>query len=87
MDVKAKGVIWANFAYLVMFYVGYFLLVPSMSYVVATIGATPPLDTYYSAIPASTTTMMNFIIYVAVPIMALVWTIVSSTQPQQVYYR
>jgi len=82
MKAKLKGNIVANFIYLILFYILYFIAVPVAKYAVATIGAVDILNPYYLAIPSSTTTFMDFLLYVVIPLTALIWTIFASTQPQ-----
>jgi hypothetical protein len=81
MLAKLKGNIVANFLYLVLFYIAYFLMLPVTKYTVALIGSIDILAPYYLAIPSSTTSFMDFILYVVLPVCALIWTIYSSTQP------
>jgi len=78
-----KGVIYSNFVYLILFYVIYFILVTTVLYFKAVVCDTEPFSTYCTEIPDSTITMMNMILYVAVPLLALAYTIMSSRPEQQ----
>ncbi|MEM5867194.1 MAG: hypothetical protein QXG39_04675 [Candidatus Aenigmatarchaeota archaeon] len=80
--VRSKGVIVANFLYLVIFYVLYFLMIPVIQYTVEMISGIDIFSSY--PIPDSTKMFMNLILYVVVPLLALIWTIWSS-QPQYQY--
>lgn len=84
---KARGFMLANFIYLILFYVVYFIIVPTVLYFRATICALDLFTTYCAAIPTSTTGMMDFILFVVVPIGALLFTIWSSKEPQYVAYQ
>jgi hypothetical protein len=74
-----RGNILSNFMYLGLFMIVYFIMTPMIFYVIDTISSTAPLSSY--PIPESTTAILQFLIYVLVPIMAIVWTILSSSQP------
>jgi hypothetical protein len=80
MRTQLRGNILSNFMYLVMFLIVYFIMTPLLWYIVDTVTATAPLSSY--PIPSGTIGIMQFLIYVLVPIMAVVWTILSSSQPQ-----
>jgi len=56
--------------------------VPAGKYMVDQIKQTEPLSEYASNIPSSTSAFMDFLLYVVIPIAALIWTIISSRQPE-----
>lgn len=72
-----------NFIYLIVFYVMYFALVATVLYFKTEICAIDMLTTYCDAIPTGTVGMMNFLLFVLVPILAAIWTFRSSSEPQQ----
>lgn len=78
----SKGVIVANFLYLVIFYLLYFLMIPFIEYTIEQINGIEIFSAYQ--IPDSTKMFLNLILYVVVPLLALIWTIWSS-QPQYQY--
>jgi len=79
---RIKGVIMQNFLYLLVFYAIYFVSVPMILYFKDTICGIDILTTFCATIPSGTTGMMNFLLFVLVPILAAIWTIISSTTPQ-----
>jgi hypothetical protein len=78
-----KGVLMQNFIYLVVFYIMYFALVAITLYFKTEICAISMLSTYCAAIPSGTVGMMNFLLFVLVPLLAAIWTFRSSSEPQQ----
>jgi len=85
MVSKIRGLAMTNLIYLCLFYVVYFLLVPAVMYMKATLLAIDIFVPYAALIPASTDAFMNFLLFVVVPIAALLWTLMSDQQPQYVY--
>lgn len=81
INKKLKGVAMANLIYLIVFYIMYFPLVYTAGYVLDTINGLAIFAPYVAAIPASTTAFMNFMLYVMVPLGALIWTLWSNSQP------
>lgn len=86
MKGKLKGIIWSNFIYLAFFYLMFFILAPTIKLVVAELEAIPVLTPYADEIPESTEQMMDFILYVVVPLSALAFTLKASLEPEQQYY-
>ena len=84
LSYRLKGIAMANLVYLIVFYILYFPLVYTAGYILDTINALAIFAPYVAAIPASTTAFMNFMLYVIVPLTALLWTIWSNSQPQYV---
>ena len=80
----SKGLVMSNLLYLIIFYLVYFFLVSAVRYFVDTIGNTEPLTSYYQAIPESTKAMMDLILYVVIPLAALIVTLIAS-KPQERY--
>ena len=78
-----KGVIFSNFIYLILFYVIYFVLVSTVLYFNDVLSQTWPFSDYWSDIPETTTTLMNMILFVVIPLAALAYTIMSSRPEQQ----
>ena len=78
------GIILANLLYLAVFYLVYFITVGAVFYAKNVITTNPVFSPYVAMIPASTNYMMDFLIFVVVPLAALIWTMWSSTQPQYV---
>lgn len=83
MSKLIKGVLMQNFIYLIVFYMLYFALVSIVLYFKAEICAITILTTYCAAIPVGTVGMMNFLLFVLVPLLAAIWTFRSSAEPQQ----
>jgi hypothetical protein len=79
--IKLKGLAMVNLVYLIMFYIMYFPLVYTAGYILDTINALTIFAPYVATIPASTTAFMAFMLYVMVPLMALIWTIRSNAEP------
>lgn len=75
---NSKGLVMSNLLYLIIFYVMYFLLVSVVKYFLDVIGSTEPLTQYYQAIPSSTKGLMDLILYVVIPIAALIFTLLAS---------
>lgn len=85
MLARLKGLILSNFIYLIIFYLIYFTMVLVALYTKEQICGLDIFATYCSStIPESTTAMMNFMLFVVVPLAAMAVTILSST-PQQSY--
>ena len=82
---RLHGLAMTNLIYLVLFYVLYFLLVPAALYMKDTLLTIDIFVPYAALIPASTDAFMNFLLFVVVPIAALLWTLMSDQQPQYVY--
>lgn len=82
-----KGVIMRNLIYLVLFYIIYFPAVIIAHYSRDTIcNSWDTFTTICDAIPASTDSALNFILYVVVPLSALLWTIWSASPPTYQQY-
>lgn len=84
--IGSKGNIVVNMLYLVVFYIIYFFIVLAARYTLATLQVTEPLSLYWDEIPSSTIQLMDFIIFIVVPIAALIWTIIAS-RPEPEYVR
>jgi hypothetical protein len=82
-----KGVIIRNLLYLVMFYIIYFPLVATAFYAKDQICGVETFTTYCDNIPASTTMALNFIMYVVLPLGALLWAVMSMSAPSYEQYR
>lgn len=81
-----RGLILQNFLYLVVFFIIYFPMVAIALYAKAQICGIETFTTYCDEIPASTNTAMNFLLFVLVPLSAIIWTIISSSQPSYQQY-
>jgi hypothetical protein len=75
-----------NFMILLLFYIAYFIMVPTVGYFKDTICNIDIFTTYCDAIPGSTTLAMNFLIYGLVPISAFLYVLFASSDPQQQVY-
>jgi hypothetical protein len=84
---KLRGFILSNFLYLILFYVVYFILVPTVKYMKDTTCGLDIFAGYCAAIPTSTNMAMDFMLYVLVPIAAFIVTIVASQEPSYTYTR
>lgn len=78
-----KGVMLANWIYLIIFLFLYFISLPTLQNVLGIIADVFPSE--YSDIPASTWFLMNLLAYVLVPLGAIAWTILSSRPQEQPY--
>lgn len=83
-----KGVMMANWIYLVVFLFIYFMSIPTVQYIM---GVFEGIFTNFngvdlwSDIPDSTWFLMNLLLYVIVPLGAIAWTILAS-KPREVVY-
>jgi hypothetical protein len=85
MNETLRGVIIRNFIYLIVFFVIYFPMVIVAQYMKTEICAVDTFTSYCNAIPSTTVTALNFLLYVAVPLSAFIWVFISSSEPQRVY--
>jgi hypothetical protein len=84
----AKGVMVVNWIFLVIFYLIYFITIPTLQSVMSILqGIFSDFggNNLWAGIPDSTWFLMNLILYIIVPIGALVWTILASRPQQQQY--
>ena len=70
-----------NFMVLLLFYVAYFIMIPTVGYFKDTICNLDIFTTYCDAIPNSTNLAMNFLIYGLVPISAFLFVLFASSDP------
>jgi hypothetical protein len=78
-----KGVLMQNFIYLIVFYILYFALVVIALYFKDEICAISMLTSYCALIPAGTNGMMNFLLFVLVPLLAAIWVFRATSESQQ----
>lgn len=78
-----KGLILSNFLYMAGFFVVYFPLTAIALYMKDTICGLAIFVTYCAQIPASSSLAMNFVLFVMIPMAAILFTIFASRQPAQ----
>ena len=84
----SKGVMVVNWIFLIIFYIIYFtsiLVLQSVFGSLQTIFSNFGGNNLWAGVPDSTWFLVNLVIYIIVPIGALVWTILAS-RPQQAPY-
>ena len=86
MNELIKGIIIRNFLYLIVFFILYFPLVTVAQYFKDQICNVDTFTSYCNNIPSSTIAVLNFLLYAIVPLGAIIWTFISQSEPQQVYY-
>jgi len=84
--IGKKGFAVVNMLHLVIFYIIYFFMVLTAKYFMGVLQVTEPLSTYWEEIPSSAKMLMDLIIFIVIPIAALIWTILAS-RPEPEYVR
>lgn len=75
---------FTNLLYLVLWMFCYYAMLMVIPYATSLLQALPSIGTYWSSIPTETQWMVNILLYIVVPLVAIAYTIKSSSPEQQI---
>lgn len=79
-----KGMSFTNLIYLILWLFIYYFVLLFIPYGTNLLSNLPTFGTYWSTIPPETVWLLNILLYIVVPIVAIAFTIKASSPEQQI---